>query len=122
MMKVLIVDDSEFIRGRCSRLLGERGYGVLEAANGKEALEQYRKCRPDAVLLDIIMPLMDGIVTLREMKKIDPGAKVAMVTAVDQRPAVLNALHEGARDYIVKPFREGRVLDTVQRLVSHLSE
>ena len=120
MARILVVDDSDIIRMKCLKLLGEKGYEVIEAANGVEALEKYQERKPDAVLLDIIMPLMDGMVTLREMKKIDPAARVAMVTTISQRPIVMNALKEGARDFVVKPFREGRVLDTVQRLVSKL--
>lgn len=120
MARILVVDDSDIIRMKCLKLLGEKGYEVIEAANGVEALEKYQERKPDAVLLDIIMPLMDGMVTLREMKKIDPAARVAMVTTISQRPIVMNALKEGARDFVVKPFREGRVLDTVQRLISKL--
>lgn len=120
MARILVVDDSDIIRMKCLKLLGENGYEVIEAANGVEALEKYQERKPDAVLLDIIMPLMDGMVTLREMKKIDPAARVAMVTTISQRPIVMDALKEGARDFVVKPFREGRVLDTVQRLVSKL--
>ena len=120
MARILVVDDSDIIRMKCLKLLGEKGYEVIEAANGVEALEKYQERKPDAVLLDIIMPLMDGMVTLREMKRIDPAARVAMVTTISQRPMVMEALKAGARDFVVKPFREGRVLDTVQRLVSKL--
>ena len=119
MVRILVVDDSAFMRMKCSKLLGEKGYEVVEAADGVEALEKYKECKPDGVLLDITMPKMDGIVTLREMKRIDPAARVAMVTAIGQRPMVMNALKEGARDFVVKPFREGRVLDTVQRLIGN---
>ncbi len=118
MARIMVVDDSALTRLKCSRLLEERGHEVMEASNGLEALEKYQQCRPDAVLLDIAMPLMDGMIALREMKKIDPAARIAMVTALGQRAIVLNALKEGARDFVVKPFRDGKVLDTVQRLIS----
>ena len=121
MAKILIVDDSAAVRAKCSNLLVRNGHEVVEAANGVEALERYKECKPDGVLLDIIMPEMDGIVTLREMKKIDPTARVAMVTAMGQRPMVMNALKAGARDFVVKPFREGRVLDTVQKLIGNIN-
>lgn len=117
MARILVVDDSALIRMKCSRLLVENGYEVVEAANGAEAVERYKECRPDGVLLDIIMPEMHGITTLREIKRIDPVARVAMLTAMGQRAMVMGALREGARDFVVKPFREGRVLDTVQKLV-----
>ena len=69
------------------------------------------------MLLDITMPKMDGIVTLQEIMKIDPNARVAMVTAMGQRTMVMSALKSGAKDFIVKPFDGPRVLSTVQKLV-----
>lgn len=116
MAKILVVDDAAFMRMRCTKLLTENGYEVCEAANGAEALDKYQSYRPDVVLLDITMPKMDGIVTLTELMKIDPAAKVAMVTAMGQRAMVMSALKAGARDFVVKPFDSGRVLETVQKL------
>jgi len=116
MAKVLVVDDAAFMRMRCSKLLIDSGHEVFEAANGAEALEKYQQCRPDVVLLDITMPKMDGIVTLGEIMKIDPTAKVAMVTAMGQRSMVISALKAGARDFVVKPFDQTRVLNAVQKL------
>jgi two-component system chemotaxis response regulator CheY len=117
MARILVVDDAAFMRMRCSRLLTGEGHEVIEASNGAEALQKYKENRPDGVLLDITMPKMDGIVTLREIKKIDPDAQVAMVTAMGQRTMVMNALRAGARDFIVKPFDGPRVLSTVQKLI-----
>ena len=117
MTRVLVVDDAAFMRARSSKLLGEKGYEVVEAANGAEALEVYKGQRPDCVLLDITMPKMDGIVTLQEIMKMDPTARVAMVTAMGQKTMVMNALKAGARDFVVKPFDGARVVDTVQKLV-----
>ncbi|MEE8414303.1 MAG: response regulator [Dehalococcoidales bacterium] len=120
MAKILVVDDSALIRLKCSKLLNGNGYEVIEAKNGIEAVEKYKECKPDGVLLDIIMPEMHGIAALREIRKIDPVAKVAMLTAMGQRNMVMGALKEGARDFVVKPFREGRVLDTVQKLLGNM--
>ncbi|MEE8419719.1 MAG: response regulator [Dehalococcoidales bacterium] len=117
MAKILIVDDAAFMRMRCSKLLGEKGYDVVEASNGAEALEKYKEDKPDGVLLDITMPKMDGIVTLQEIIKIDPDARIAMVSAMGQRTMVMNALKSGARDFVVKPFDGPRVLETVQKLI-----
>ena len=117
MTKILVVDDAAFMRMRCSKLLTENGYEVMEASNGAEAVERYKENRPDGVLLDITMPKMDGIVTLQEIMKMDPSAQVAMVTAMGQRTMVMSALKAGARDFIVKPFDGPRVLTTVQKLV-----
>jgi two-component system chemotaxis response regulator CheY len=119
MGKILIADDSSLIRMKCSKLLSDNGYQVVEASSGTEAVDKYREFKPDGVLLDITMPEMDGITALQEIKKIDPVARVAMLTAMGQMTIVKNALEKGARDFIVKPFREGRVLDTVQRLLGN---
>lgn len=117
MLRILVVDDAAFMRVRCSKLLGEKGYEVVEAAGGHEALERYKEHRPDGVLLDITMPEMDGIATLQEIMKIDPAARVAMLTSTGQRSTVMSAMKAGAKDFVVKPLDGDRVLDTVQKLV-----
>jgi two-component system, chemotaxis family, chemotaxis protein CheY len=116
MKKILVVDDAAFMRMRCTKLLTDNGYDVAEAANGAEALDKYKEHKPDAVLLDITMPKMDGIVTLQELIKIDPSARVAMVTAMGQKSMVITALKLGARDFVVKPFEADRVMEAVQKL------
>jgi two-component system chemotaxis response regulator CheY len=118
MKKILVVDDAAFMRMRCTKLLTENGYQVTEASSGVEALEKYREFRPDAVLLDVTMPKMDGIMTLQELIKFDPGARVAMVSAVGQKNLVIAALKEGARDFVVKPFDAERVINAVNILTS----
>ena len=118
MARILVVDDAAFMRMRCSKLLIENGYEVIEAANGDEALERYKEHKPDGVLMDITMPKMDGIVTLQEIIKIDPAAKVAMVTAMGQHSMVMSAVKAGARDFVVKPFDGARVLAAVQKLIN----
>ncbi len=117
MATLLVVDDAAFMRMRCSKLLTESGYQVIEAENGVQAVQQYQAHHPDAVLLDITMPEMDGLTALREIRKIDPNAKVAMVTAMGQQSTVMEALKAGARDFVLKPFQSDRVLATVKKLV-----
>lgn len=117
MATLLVVDDAAFMRMRCSKLLTESGYQVVEAENGVQAVKQYQTHRPDAVLLDITMPEMDGLAALREIRKLDPNAKVAMVTAMGQQAIVMEALKAGARDFVLKPFQSERVLATVKKLV-----
>jgi two-component system, chemotaxis family, chemotaxis protein CheY len=120
MAKILIADDSALVRLKCSKCLISYGYEVIEAKNGVEAVEKYIECKPNVVLLDIIMPAMHGIAALREIRRIDPVAKVAMLTAMGQKNMVMAALQEGASDFVVKPFREGRVIDTVQKLLGNM--
>ncbi len=117
MATLLVVDDAAFMRMRCSKLLTESGYQVIEAENGVQAVQQYHDHHPDAVLLDITMPEMDGLTALREIRKLDPNAKVAMVTAMGQQSTVMEALKAGARDFVLKPFQSDRVLATVKKLV-----
>ncbi len=117
MAKILIADDAPSMRMRCSKLLSDDGHEVIEAADGAEALEKFIECRPDGVLLDITMPKMDGLLALKAIKRIDPDAKVAMVTAMGQPVYVMNALKAGARDFIVKPFDGARVVEAVNKLI-----
>ena len=118
MATLLVVDDAAFMRMRCSKLLVENGYKVIEAENGVQAVQLYQQHKPDAVLLDITMPEMDGLTALKEIRKLDPNAKVAMVTAMGQQSIVMEALKSGARDFVLKPFQSDRVLGTVKKLVS----
>ena len=118
MATLLVVDDAAFMRMRCSKLLTENGYKVIEAENGAQAVQLYQQHKPDAVLLDITMPEMDGLTALKEIRKLDPNAKVAMVTAMGQQSIVMEALKSGARDFVLKPFQSDRVLGTVKKLVS----
>ncbi len=118
MAKVLLVDDAAFMRMRCARLLQEQGHEVIEAANGREAVEMYQAHHPDAVLMDITMPEMDGLEALRAIKALDPDARVAMLTAMGQQSIVIDAIKSGARDFVVKPFERERVLSAIDKLVA----
>lgn len=118
MAKILVVDDAAFMRLRCSKLLAENGHEVVEASTGREAVDQYVATSPDAVLLDITMPDMDGLSALKEIKAHDANCKVAMVTAMGQQSIVMEALKIGAKDFVVKPFDADRVLTAVQKLVA----
>jgi two-component system chemotaxis response regulator CheY len=118
MPKILVVDDAAFMRLRAVKLLVEAGYVVVEAENGRLAVDAYARERPDAVLMDITMPEMDGLEALAEIRKIDPTARVAMLTAMGQQSIVMDAIKRGARDFVVKPFAPDRVLGAVTKLLS----
>lgn len=101
--KILLVDDEAHVRkyvGLITRTLGSPT--VIEASNGQEALEVYKRERPDLVLLDVNMPILDGIGTLRELKKIDADAVVIMLTSLANRQTVEESLELGASNYIRK--------------------
>ena len=116
MATILVVDDAAFMRMRMSKILTEAGYDVIQAENGLDAVEKYRASHPDAVLMDITMPEMDGLTALKEIKAMDPAARVAMVTALGQQQIVLEAVKSGAKDFLVKPCEGDRVLAAVSKL------
>ncbi len=117
MARVLLVDDAAFMRMRCAKLLTENGYSVDEAENGQEAIEKYQKIKPDLVLMDITMPVMDGLTAVAEIKKIDPDAKIVMCSALGQQNTVMSAIKAGAKDFIVKPYQPEKILSTIKRFV-----
>ena len=118
--KILVVDDASFMRTVLKDIVKGNGLAteVIEAADGVEGVKAYQAQKPDLVTMDVNMPRADGIEALRAIMKIDPTAKVVMVTSVEQKQIVQDAMKIGARDYIVKPFDRsnvGLVLNKVMR-------
>ncbi|MFD2371306.1 response regulator [Brevibacillus sp. GCM10020057] len=117
--KVLIVDDAAFMRMMIKEILSKNGYTVVgEASDGAQAIEKYKELGPDLVTMDITMPEMDGIAALKEIKKIDPSARVIMCSAMGQQAMVIDAIQAGAKDFIVKPFQADRVLEAIKKTLS----
>ena len=118
MTKVLIVDDASFMRMMIKDILQKNGFEVIgEAANGIEAVNLYKKEKPDVVTMDITMPDMDGIEAVKEIRAFDPNAKVIMCSAMGQQSMVMDAIKSGAKDFIVKPFQADRVLEAIRKVV-----
>ena len=118
MAKILIVDDAAFMRMMIKDILTKNGYEVVaEAANGVEAVELYKSHQPDLVTMDITMPEMDGIGAVKQIKAVNPAAKVIMCSAMGQQSMVMDAIKAGANDFIVKPFQADRVLEAVKKIV-----
>jgi two-component system chemotaxis response regulator CheY len=116
--RVLVVDDAAFMRMMIRDILVKNGYEVAgEAANGSEAVSKYQELRPDVTTMDITMPEMDGITAVREIRKVDPNARIIMCSAMGQQAMVLDAIQAGARDFIVKPFQEDRVIDAIKKVL-----
>lgn len=114
MGKILIVDDAAFMRMMIKDTLSKNGYNDLyEACDGRQAVESYKSFNPDLVLMDFTMPNMDGLEALKEIKKINPYAKVIMTSAMGQESLVIEAIKAGAREFIVKPFKPDRILKAV---------
>lgn len=101
--RILVVDDEASIRQIVEARLHMAGFEVLTAADGEEALEAYRSNRPDLIVLDIMMPRMDGLQVCREIRKQD-SVPIIMLTAKGEIPDRINALEMGADDYVTKPF------------------
>ena len=115
---ILICDDAAFMRMMIKDILTKNGYNVAgEAESGAKAVEKYKEVTPDLVLMDITMPEMDGIQALKEIKKVDAGAKVIMCSAMGQQAMVIESIQAGAKDFIVKPFQADRVLEAVKKVV-----
>ena len=118
MARILVVDDAAFMRVRAAKVLTDNGHEVAEAENGIEAIKKYVEWQPDAVLMDITMPEMDGLTALKEIRKIDPNARIAMVTAMGQQAIVMQALKDGAKDFVLKPMQADRVLAALTKLLA----
>lgn len=117
--KILIVDDAAFMRMMIKDILSKNGFDIVgEAADGQQAVEKYKETQPDLVTMDITMPEMDGITALKEIKKINPAAKVIMCSAMGQQAMVIDAIQAGAKDFIVKPFQADRVLEAINKTLS----
>jgi len=117
--RILVVDDALFMRATVKKILLQAGYEVAgEAENGEVGVHRYIELKPDAVLMDITMPVMDGITAAKEILRYDPNAKVLMCTALGQQNMVIEAIRAGVKDYIVKPFEPTRVIDSVGKALA----
>lgn len=114
--RILVVDDAAFMRMMIKEILTKNGFEVIgEASDGSEAVDKYKELKPDLVTMDITMPEMDGIAALKEIKKIDPNAKIIMCSAMGQQTMVIDAIQAGAKDFIVKPFQADRVIEAITK-------
>ncbi|PID81908.1 two-component system response regulator [bacterium DOLJORAL78_65_58] len=116
---VLIVDDADFMRMMLRDIVEEMGMKVIgEATNGAEAVEQFGALNPELVLLDITMPVMDGLEAVKQIMAANAEAAVVMITALGQKDQVLACIKAGALDFIIKPFDQERVTETLGRLLA----
>ncbi|MCA1753407.1 MAG: response regulator [Spirochaeta sp.] len=119
-IQVLIVDDLPFMRSLLREVLESSGHTVVgEAKDGRDGLIQYVVRKPDVVLLDIAMPVMDGISALERMIRYDPRARVIMCSSIGEQDMILRAVQLGARDFIVKPFHSERVCSAVEKAMKY---
>ena len=116
MARVLIADDAAFMRMMIKNILSQNGHEVVgEAENGAQAVTKYAELKPDVTTMDITMPEMDGIAALKGILAADPTAKVVMCSALGQEAKVIESIRSGAKDFVVKPFQQDRVLSAVAK-------
>ncbi|KJS15947.1 MAG: chemotaxis protein CheY [Peptococcaceae bacterium BRH_c4b] len=107
------------MRMMIKNIVAKNGYEVVgEAENGKQAVEMYANSSPDVVTMDITMPEMDGIDGVKAIRSIDPNAVIIMCSAMGQQSMVMDAIQAGAKDFIVKPFQQDRLLQALERVLS----
>ena len=118
MARILVADDASFMRQMIREIVEEEGHEVVaEASDGIEAIEQFKKHRPDVVTMDIVMPRRSGIDAVKGILEVDPTACVVMCSALGQETLVQEALQAGARDFIVKPFKPDAVTATLRKVL-----
>src|SRR6056297_2711132 len=116
-MKILIADDSILMRRNLKSILKQLRYNVIaEAANGQEAVEYYKRLKPDVVTMDISMPVMDGIEAVNQIVQLYPDANIIMISALNQKEMVFKAIERGAKYYIIKPFKIDMVAKALEQV------
>lgn len=119
MAKVLIIDDAAFMRMTLKMMLEKNGFEIIgEAENGNVGVRKYKECNPDIVTMDITMPDMGGIEALKAIREFDPNARIVMISAMGQERMVMESILSGAKSFIVKPFKEENVIETLTKIAS----
>ena len=118
MANILIVDDSRTSRKILMGILEGEGYEVVgEATNGQEGYDRYVELKPDVVTMDITMPVLDGIEALKKIKSEYPDAKVVMVTAAGQKTKMVEAVQNGASEFVSKPFEPEQLKKIIDKVI-----
>jgi two-component system chemotaxis response regulator CheY len=118
MARILVADDASFMRQMIREIIESEGHEVIaEASDGVEAVEAYKQHHPDLVMMDIVMPRRSGIDAVKGLVQMDPNACVVMCSALGQESLVTEALQAGAKDFIVKPFKQELVASTIRKVL-----
>lgn len=118
MARILIVDDSRTSRRILRGILEDAGHEIVdEAVNGDEGFLKYKEWKPELVTMDITMPVTDGIQALQLIKHLDKDAHVVMITAAGQKEKMIQALKEGADEFITKPYDAEEVVRVIGNIV-----
>ena len=118
-LNVMVVDDSSLVIRMMTDFINELGHKVVKTAgSGRVALTAYEDCKPDVVTMDITMPDIDGIQATQTIMSRHPDVRVIMVTSHAQKQSVMNALHAGARSYILKPIQKEKLREVIDRVMA----
>ena len=116
--RVLVCDDSMFMRQKIKQVLEDAGYEIVaEAGTGAEAIVKYEEVSPDLVTMDVVMPEKSGLDAVLGIMQDHPDARIVMCSALGQKKLVTDALHAGAKDFVVKPFQDSQLLDAMERAI-----
>ncbi len=116
--KVLIVDDASYMREMIKDILSNYGYEIVgESENVMDAVAKYPALKPDLITMDIVMREQSGIDGVREVTKVDPDARILMISAMGQQAMVVEAIQAGAKGFVIKPFKPEVLLEEVKRIV-----
>lgn len=119
MAKILVVDDAAFMRMTIKKMVEAHDHVVVgEAGTGVEAIQKYQELKPDVILLDITMPEMNGVDAMKALKGLDAGVRVIICSAMGQQAMVAQTIQAGAKDFIVKPFVEERLIASIDKVLS----
>ncbi|HQQ63126.1 MAG TPA: response regulator [Pseudomonadales bacterium] len=122
-MKLMIVDDSMAIRNKIARENALEGITkILSAKNGKEAVEMFRDALPDIVTMDLTMPEMDGVECIKELIKLKPDVVILVISALADKATAIQAMHNGARGFLCKPFSQNQLSDALNKLIVSIKQ
>ena len=115
--RILIADDTTFMREMLKSALDKNEYEIVgEATTGQQAVDKYKEKKPDLLILDINMPVMNGIDALTQVVEFDPNANVIMCSDQKQEPMIVLALKKGAKDFVIKPFMASDVIRALSKI------
>ncbi|HEX9063110.1 MAG TPA: response regulator [Clostridia bacterium] len=119
-LSFVVVDDTVFMRTSLKKMIEEvEHYKVIgEGTTGYDAIEQARVNHPDIMILDITMPVLDGIEAVKDIIKVSPNTKIIMASAMGQQSMVIDAIRMGAKDFVLKPLEKSRVLQAIRNVIN----
>ena len=117
MKKILIVDDEKFMRRTLKDTFNVNEYEIIEAEDGDEATRKFVEYRPDVIIIDLIMPRLDGLSAIENIKSCDPNAKIIAISSKTNREIIYNLKELGVTDFILKPIKTDKLLIKVEALL-----